>query len=131
MTDVFPGVGNDGCFFHLSKRLDYHVKQFGLMVKYTDNVAFRICVKCLAALAFLTVTDVIPAFESLAITFFNDELPLLSLKLHGLDSLLGDDVLPLSFLVRCGTFKTVPRPDPPGQRTHSYPANTLLCGSYS
>ena len=78
MTDVFPGVGNDGCFFHLSKRLDYHVKQLGLTVKYTDNVAFRIRVKCLAALAFLPVTDVIPAFESLAITFLNDELPLLS-----------------------------------------------------
>ena len=78
MTDVFPGVGNDGCFFHLSKRLDYHVKQLGLTVKYTNNVAFRIRVKCLAALAFLPVTDVILAFESLAITFLNDELPLLS-----------------------------------------------------
>ena len=48
------------------------------MVKYTDNVSFRIPVKCLAALAFLPVTDVIPAFESLAITFLNDGLPLLS-----------------------------------------------------
>ena len=27
VAEVFPGVGNDGCFFHLSKRLDYHVKQ--------------------------------------------------------------------------------------------------------
>ena len=34
MTDVFPGVGNDGFFFHLSKRLDCHVKQLGLTVKY-------------------------------------------------------------------------------------------------
>ena len=70
--------GNDCCFFHLSKRLDYHVKQLGLMVKYTDLVAFRIRVKCLAALAFLPVTDVIPGFESLAIAFLNDELPHLS-----------------------------------------------------
>ena len=50
----------------------------GLMFKYTDNVAFRIRVKCLAALAFLPVTNVIPAFKSLAITFLNVELPLLS-----------------------------------------------------
>ena len=80
MTEVFPGVGNDGCFFHLSKakQLDCHVKQLGLTVKYTDNVAFRIGVKCLAAPAFLPVTDVISAFESLAFTFLDDELPLLS-----------------------------------------------------
>ena len=80
MTDVFPGVGNDGCFFHLSKRLECHVKQLGLTVKYTDNVAFRIRVNCKVprCTGFLPVTDVIPAFESLAITFLNDELPLLS-----------------------------------------------------
>ena len=78
MTDVFPGVGNDGCFFHLSKRLDVHVKQVGLMVKYTEDLEFRIRVKKLAALAFLPVADVVPSFESLATTFLNDELPLLS-----------------------------------------------------
>ena len=78
MTDVFPGVGNDGCFFHLSKRLDYHVKQLGLTRKYKGDLDFRIRVKKLAALAFIPVADVIPTFESLATTFLNDELPLLS-----------------------------------------------------
>ena len=38
VTDVFPGVGNDGCFFHLCKRLDVHVKQLGLMVKYMGGL---------------------------------------------------------------------------------------------
>jgi hypothetical protein len=78
MTDVFPGVGTDGCFFHLCKRLDVHVKQQGLMPKYTADLDFRIRVKQLAALAFIPVADVIPVFESLATTFHNDELVLLS-----------------------------------------------------
>ena len=78
MTDIFPGVGNDGCFFHLSKRLDVHVKQLGLMVKYTEDLEFHVRVKKLAALAFIPVADVVPVFESLATTFLNDELALLS-----------------------------------------------------
>ena len=66
---------------------------------------FRTRVKCLTALAFLPVTDVIHAFESLAITFLNNKLPLpSSFETTWVDSLLGDDVLPLYFLIRCGTF---------------------------
>ena len=55
VAEVFPGVGNDGCFFHLSKRLDYHVKQLGLTRKYTADASFRLRVKKLAALAFVCV----------------------------------------------------------------------------
>ena len=29
VTDVFPGVGNDEFFLHLSKRLDFQFKQLG------------------------------------------------------------------------------------------------------
>ena len=29
---VFPGIGEEGCFFHMAKRLDLHVKQLGLML---------------------------------------------------------------------------------------------------
>ena len=29
---VFPGIGEEGCFFHMAKRLDFHVKQLGLML---------------------------------------------------------------------------------------------------
>ena len=77
VSEVFPGVGNDGCFFHLSKRLDYHVKQLGLTRKYTNDTSFRIRVKKLAALAFIPVADLLPTFESLSTTFLVDELPLL------------------------------------------------------
>ena len=59
VTDVFYGVGNDGCFFYMSKRLDFHVKQPGLMRNYSEYFDFKIRVKKLAALAFLQITDVI------------------------------------------------------------------------
>ena len=77
-VEVFPGIASEGCFFHLSKRLDYHVKSLGLMQKYKDDTDFRIRVKKLAALAFIPVADVIPAFESLSTHFLQDELPLLA-----------------------------------------------------
>ena len=48
-----------------------------LMRKYSEDFDFKLRVKKLAALAFLPVADVIPAFESLATTFLNDELPIL------------------------------------------------------
>ena len=28
-VEVFPGIASEGCFFHLSKRLDYHVEVQG------------------------------------------------------------------------------------------------------
>ena len=30
-VEVFPGIASEGCFFHFSKRLDYHVKSLGLI----------------------------------------------------------------------------------------------------
>ena len=77
-VEVFPGIASEGCFFHLSKRLDYHVKSLVLMQKYKDDTDFRIRVKKRAALAFIPVADVIPAFESLSTHFLQDELPLLA-----------------------------------------------------
>ena len=67
----------EGCFFHLCQRLDYHVKELGLMTKYQNDPDFKLRVKKLAALAFLPLADVIDAFEVLADTFEDDELLLL------------------------------------------------------
>ncbi|QQP40663.1 Uncharacterized protein FKW44_014788, partial [Caligus rogercresseyi] len=78
VVDVFPGVDKDGCFFHMSKRLDVHVKQIGLMGKYKADIDFRLRVKKLAALAFLPLPDVIPSYQALATTFLEDELHLLA-----------------------------------------------------
>ena len=47
------------------------------MTKYHNDPDFKLRVKKLAALAFLPLADVIDAFEVLADTFEDDELPLL------------------------------------------------------
>ena len=78
MSEVFPGVGKEGCFFHISGRVDYNVKQLGLMPKYTADQDFRLQVKKLSALAFVPVSDVVAVFESLATTFLIDELPIVA-----------------------------------------------------
>ena len=61
----------------LRPRLDYHVKQLGLMNKYQNDPGFKLRVKKLAAFAFPPLADVIDAFGVLADTFEDDELPLL------------------------------------------------------
>ena len=63
MVDVFPGILEEGCFFHLCKRLDFQVKER---------------VKKLAALTFVPVADVVACFQSLSTIFLADELPLLA-----------------------------------------------------
>ena len=76
--EVFPGIDGEGCYFHLWKRLDYHVKDLGLMGKYKLDTDLFIRVKNLAALAFIPVVEVISTFETIATQFLQDELPLLS-----------------------------------------------------
>ena len=61
----------------LSKRMDLHVRQLGLMPKYQINMGFRTSVKCLATLAFIPVSDLVAVYESLSTTFLHDELPIL------------------------------------------------------
>ena len=77
VKEVFPGIGEEGCFFHASKRLDFQVKQLGLMSKYKNYMELRLRVKKLAALSFVPVADLVPVYESLATTFLADELVLL------------------------------------------------------
>ena len=73
---VFPGIGEEGCFFHLCKRLDFQVKELGLLPRYRVDDPFKLRVKKFAALAFVSVADVVACFESLATTFLADELTL-------------------------------------------------------
>ena len=75
--DVFTGIREEGCFFHMAKRLDLHVKQLGLMPKYQIDMGFRTRVKCLAALAFIPVSDLVAVYEALSTTFLADEIPIL------------------------------------------------------
>ena len=43
--DLFPDVNIEGYFFHLCKRLDFKVKQLGLMNKYRSDVDFKMRMK--------------------------------------------------------------------------------------
>ena len=54
----------------------YSIKQLGLLRKYTSDLDFKVRVKKLAALAFVPLLDIIPAYESLSTTFLPDELPI-------------------------------------------------------
>ena len=58
MVDVFPGIGEEGFFFHLCKRLHFQV----LLPKYRIDDPFKLRVKKLAALAFVPVADVVACF---------------------------------------------------------------------
>ena len=78
MVDVFPGIGEESCFFRLCKRLDFQVKELGLLPKYRVDDLNKLRVKKLAALAFVPVADVVACFQSLATIFLVDELPLLA-----------------------------------------------------
>ena len=49
VLDVFPGIGEEGCFFHLCKRLDFQVKRSGFMTKYLTDDDFKLRVKMLSA----------------------------------------------------------------------------------
>ena len=75
MVDVFPGIGEEGCFFHLCKRLDFQAKELGLLPKYIVDPN-KLRVKKLAALEFVPVADVVACFQSLATILMADELPL-------------------------------------------------------
>ena len=72
VLDVFPGIGEEGSFFHPCKRLDFQVKRLGLMPKCQADNDFKLRVKMLSALAFVSVFDGVVNFESLATTFLND-----------------------------------------------------------
>ena len=109
VLEVFLGIGEEGCFFHLCKRLDFQVKRFGLMTKYQMDDEFKLRVKMLAALAFVPVSDVISTYESLAVTFLDDELPLLSyFELTWIGQEVGETGrwLPLCFPTTCGMYLT-------------------------
>ena len=62
VLDVFPGIGEEGCFVHLCKRLDFQVKWLGLMPKYQTDDDFKLRVKMLAALAFVPDAKVVATF---------------------------------------------------------------------
>lgn len=62
-NEVFPGVIEQGCYFHFRKCIWQHVQEVGLKERYSENINLSMPVKMFAALAFLPVEDVIYAYE--------------------------------------------------------------------
>lgn len=66
--DVFPGIQNRGCFFHFSQCIWRKIQENGdIRNRYEDveDPNFSLCVRELAALAFVPPADVIRCFEEL------------------------------------------------------------------
>jgi hypothetical protein len=65
---AYPTAVVTGCYFHLCQSLIRKVNEVGLKVVYANDNAVREYIRCLPALAFVPVEDVIEAFEVLADT---------------------------------------------------------------
>ena len=71
-SDCFTTTNVTGCFFHLCQNIFRKVVNLGLKVRYQTDSHFNTKVKCLSALAFVPVADVISVFELLS---DDDEFP--------------------------------------------------------
>ena len=66
ITEVFPQANVIGCLFHLCKSIYRHVQSTGLQEQYLVDEVFRTNIRMIAALAFVLLDDIIPAFEALS-----------------------------------------------------------------
>lgn len=62
---VFPESDVNGCFFHFCQCLYRQVQANGLQTLYQDDPVFATNIRCLAALAFVPVGDVVRRFNEL------------------------------------------------------------------
>uniref|UniRef100_A0A915DX09 Potassium channel domain-containing protein n=1 Tax=Ditylenchus dipsaci TaxID=166011 RepID=A0A915DX09_9BILA len=62
------------CLFHLSQSIHRHIKRNGLSHIYSSNEDYRTLVRSLAALSFLPVRQVEPAFQLLLTEFWKLDL---------------------------------------------------------
>ncbi|XP_066969100.1 uncharacterized protein [Macrobrachium rosenbergii] len=69
---VFSTTKLTGCLFHMVKNIYRHIVDLGLKSRYQTDAEFNNKIKCLTALAFLPVQDVIDGFIELS---DDDDLP--------------------------------------------------------
>ena len=67
---VFPDITIQGCFYHLSQAIYRKVQNEGLQVQYQNDVDLNMCIRSMAALAFVPVNDIVESFET-----FSDNIP--------------------------------------------------------
>ncbi|CAF1103796.1 unnamed protein product [Rotaria sp. Silwood1] len=78
IKSLFPTSNLNGCFFHLCQNIYRAVIRFGLKTLYSENEDFAQQIRCLPALAFLPITDVIPTFEQIKSQFPAEGEPVLT-----------------------------------------------------
>jgi hypothetical protein len=69
---AYPDTTITGCYFHLCQSVIRKVNEVGLKTVYESDDAVRGYVRCLPALAFVPVDDVVEAFDLLADTMPDD-----------------------------------------------------------
>ena len=77
MQMKFPDCQMHGCYFHLSQNIFRHVQSAGLQERYTTNVAFALEVRKFAALAFVSLGDIVEFFLHLEDTLSPEMDPIL------------------------------------------------------
>ena len=63
--NAFPNAHVSGCYFRLSQSILRKVNEVGMKVAYERDDKVRGSVRCLAALFFVPVTDIVESFEIL------------------------------------------------------------------
>ena len=77
LNQIFPGIPQVGCLFHLAKNVFRRVQDIGLQHNYLTNPLFRGNIRMIPALSSVPVHDVILAFDELCNYCGIDEEPLL------------------------------------------------------
>ncbi|KAJ6640393.1 hypothetical protein Bhyg_13144 [Pseudolycoriella hygida] len=73
--DVFEGVEVSGCFFHFCQCLYRKIQECGLKKTYIEDATFAMNMRCITALAFVPVHNVVNNFEKLKkLKFFSKKL---------------------------------------------------------
>lgn len=73
--NVFPDADVNGCFFHFCQCLFRQIQANGLQKIYQDDPEFALQIRCLAALAFVPVNDVLQRYNELKeFEFFKQKL---------------------------------------------------------
>jgi hypothetical protein len=78
VKNLFPTSILSGYFFHLCQNIYRAVIRFGLKTLYGENEKFAQQIRCLPALAFLPIADIIPTFEQIKCQFPAEGEPFLT-----------------------------------------------------
>ena len=77
LSQIYPGIPQVGCLFHLAKNVCRRVQDIGLQQNYLTDPFFRCIIRIIPALSSIPVHDVILAFDELCNHCGIDEQPVL------------------------------------------------------